>query len=80
MNTRWIGAVTLGLWTLAAVSGCGSSSPTSPSGGSAGGNVTSGATITIGTSGAVSPAQVTISVGQGVTFVNSDSRSHDMNS
>ncbi len=77
----WVGAVALGVWTMAAVSGCGgSSSPTSPSGGSGGGNVTSGATITIGANGAVSPAQVTISVGQGVTFLNSDSRSHEMDS
>lgn len=76
-----LGAVALGLWTLTALPGCGgSSTPTSPSTGSGGGTVTSGATITIGADGAVSPAQVTISVGQGVTFVNSDSRSHDMNS
>ncbi len=82
MTTTWMGAVALGLSTIAAVSGCGgSSSPTSPSGGSGGGGtVTSGATITIGADGAVSPAQVTISVGQSVTFVNSDSRSHEMDS
>lgn len=81
MTSRWIGAAALGLSTIAAVAGCGgSSSPTSPSGGSGGGTVTSGATITIGADGAVSPAQVTISVGQSVTFVNSDSRSHDMDS
>jgi plastocyanin len=61
------------------VGGCGgsSSSPTSPStgGGSAG---PSGATITIGSNGAVSPSQVTINVGQSVTFVNNDTRLHDM--
>ncbi len=79
-NRTWVGAVALGLWAMAAVSGCGSSSPTSPSGASGGGTVTSGATITIGADGAVSPAQVTISVGQGVTFVNNDSRAHEMDS
>lgn len=68
---------------LAMVLGCGSSSPTSPSGtggGSGGGGpVTSGATITI-TAAGVSPNAVTISVGQGVTFVNNDSISHDIES
>jgi plastocyanin len=39
-----------------------------------------GATITIGANSVVSPSQVTIAVGQSVTFVNSDSRSHDMES
>lgn len=70
---------------LLAMAACGGgySSPTSPSGGSVsvgstGAVAASGATITIGANGAVSPAQVTISVGQSVTFVNSDSRLHDM--
>lgn len=69
------------LLTMAACGGGGS--PTSPSGvsvGSTGAVGTSGATITIGANGAVSPAQVTISVGQSVTFVNNDTRSHDMES
>ena len=39
-----------------------------------------GATITIGANSAVSPSQVTIAIGQSVTFVNNDSRSHDMES
>lgn len=38
-----------------------------------------GATITIA-NGAVSPSQVTISVGQSVRFVNNDNRSRDMTS
>jgi plastocyanin len=65
---------------LAVLTACGGSdSPTSPSpGGGGGGAATSGATITIGSNGAVSPAQVTISTGQTVTFVNNDSRAHDM--
>lgn len=66
-----------------ALAGCGggsSSSPTSPSGGGSGSGSAgpSGATITIGSNGAVSPATVTITVGQSVTFVNNDSRVHDM--
>jgi plastocyanin len=56
-------------------SGGGGGSPIAPSTGSPG---VSGATITIGANGAVSPTQVTIGVGQSVTFVNSDNRSHDM--
>jgi plastocyanin len=39
-----------------------------------------GATITIGANGAVSPSQVTVAVNQSVTFVNNDSRVHDMES
>jgi plastocyanin len=71
---------------LVGMAACGGS-PSSPSGG--GGAVvvqstnsvgTVGATITIGGNSAVSPSQVTIAVGQSVTFVNSDSRSHDMES
>ena len=60
----------------------GSGSPTSPSGGGGGGGSAgpSGATVTIGSNGAVSPAQVTINVGQSVTFVNNDTRAHDMTS
>ena len=56
--------------------GGGASGPTTPSGTGPG---PSGATITI-SSGAVSPSQVTIAVGQSVTFVNNGSRSHDMTS
>jgi plastocyanin len=66
----------------AALSACGggSSSPTgstqviSASTGSAG---PSGATITI-TAAGVSPSQVSVTVGQSVTFVNNDSRPHEM--
>lgn len=36
------------------------------------------ATITISSAGAVSPASVTITRGGRVTFINNDSRSHDM--
>ena len=60
----------------------GSDSPTAPSGGGGGGGGgggTSAATITI-TAAGVSPSSVTVSAGSRVTFVNNDSRPHDMNS
>ena len=38
----------------------------------------SGATITVGSNGAVSPSSVSITVGQSVTFVNNDTRSHEL--
>jgi plastocyanin len=74
------------LMTLAACGG-GSNTPTGPSGGGGGAAVVGatsavgpiGATITIG-SGGVSPSQVTVAVGQSVTFVNNDTRSHQMQS
>ena len=77
MHRRLVGSlVALGL-----VAGCGSS-PNSPSSvtvivrdGGVGGP--SGATITI-TAAGVSPAGVTVAVGQTVTFVNNDNRSHEM--
>lgn len=81
MNSTWIRGAGLGVWVVAAAAGCGgSSTPTSPSGGGGGGTPTSGATITIGSNGAVSPVQVTINVGQSVTFVNSDGKAHTMDS
>lgn len=57
--------------------GGGGGGPTTPSGGAPG---PSGATITIGSNGSINPTQVTITTGQSVTFVNSDTRTHDMNS
>jgi plastocyanin len=67
---------------LAVALACGGGSYNSPTGPSTGGGSPgpSGATITIGSNGAVSPGEVTISVGQSVTFVNNDSRRHDMTS
>ena len=59
---------------------CGSKSPTAPGGGGGGGsdgNIT--ATITI-TSTGVSPKEVTISAGQRVQFINSDTQNHTLNS
>jgi plastocyanin len=77
MRARFMGS----LATLALLAGCGGSS-TSPSsvtvivrdGGSGG---TNGATITLTGSG-VSARSVTIAVGQTVTFINNDNRSHEM--
>ena len=76
------------LLTMAACGGGdggGNGNPTGPGGGSGtvvgstGSVGTIGATITIA-NGAVSPSQVTISVGQSVRFVNNDGRSRDMSS
>jgi plastocyanin len=53
----------------------GNGNPLVPDGGSPG---PSGATITIGADGAVSPANVTITTGQSVTYINNDSRAHEM--
>jgi plastocyanin len=78
--------VVAALVTLAACGG--GSSPMGPSDGGGGSSAVVGATssvgpigatITIG-SGGVSPSQVTVSVGQSVTFVNNDTRSHQMQS
>jgi plastocyanin len=68
-----VGTMTLGpvILTMA----CGKSDP-APSGGGGSGN---GPTITITASGA-SPRAVTVSPGTQVTFVNNDSRSHEMTS
>jgi plastocyanin len=59
---------------------CGSN-PTAPSdgGGGGGGGGTGGTTITITASG-VSPRELTVTAGTRVTFVNNDSRPHEMNS
>jgi plastocyanin len=86
-GTRILTAQTLAVAILVTAAACGGgSSPTGPSGGgsvvvaSTGAVGAVGATITIGTNSAVGPSQVTISAGQSVTFVNSDTRSHDMES
>jgi plastocyanin len=75
----------LSLVALGALSACGSSSGgTNPGGGGTavivrdgGTGGPNGATVTM-TSNGVSPATVTVAVGQTVTFVNNDSRSHEM--
>lgn len=57
--------------------GCGSDSPSSPSGG--GNDGTIAATLTI-TSTGISPKTVSVPVGSRVTIVNSDTKQHNMNS
>ena len=71
--------------TLAAAVACGGgSSPTAPSnpgtGGGTGGGTADTATITISSAGEASPQTVTVRQGGRVTFVNNDSRAHDMSS
>ncbi len=87
---RLLSLALLGFALTAAACGGGGSSPTSPSGngGSGGGGGTTGGgggtttttTITIGSDGRVSPANITISPGARVTFVNNHNRPHDMSS
>jgi hypothetical protein len=55
--------------------GGGGGSPLIPSGSGPG---PSGATITIGSNGTVSPSQVSIAIGQSVTVINNDSRPHEI--
>ena len=84
--TRFSFAIAAGaaiaLFSLASACGGGSSNPGGPSGVTVvvrddGSTTTSGATVTI-TANGVSSKSVTVTVGQGVTFVNSDSRSHEI--
>lgn len=86
-----IGAIATLVATLAiAACGGGSDGPTSPSGGGSGGGTSGGgtggggtpstATITIGANNAVTPQEVRILQGGRVTFVNNNTRSHDMSS
>lgn len=79
--TRSMAQALATLAVLIASNACGGgNSPTAPGavgGGSSPG--TSGATITIA-NGRVTPAEVTVSVGQTVTFVNSDGRTRNVSS
>lgn len=78
-GTRLLAANTIAAAALVALVACGGGggSPTSPPPGNAGTGTgspgPSGATITIA-NGRVTPSTVTISVGQSVTFINSDGR------
>jgi len=71
------------LVALGLLAACGSKSPTSPGPGGGtvivrdGGTGASGATVTI-TANGLSPASVTVAVGQAVTFINNDTRPHEM--
>lgn len=77
-NTILLGAAAAALITAAACGG-GSDTPTTPSPTPTPTPTPApgGATITITSSG-VSPRTVTVSVGSSVTFVNNDTRTHDM--
>ena len=87
-GNRIVAAKAASIAVLIVMTACGGSSPTSPGGGggsapvvqSTGSVGTVGATITIGANGAVSPTQVTVAVGQSVTFTNNSSGTHDMES
>ncbi len=79
---RTILAETMAIAALVTIAACGGggNSPITGPGPATGNPGPSGATITIGSNGAVSPSQVQITVGQSVTFINNDSRTHDMSS
>lgn len=83
MKKRTLGGVFAAGALAIGMAACGgSSSPTAPSGGSGGSSSSPGpvgATITITASG-MSPASVSIGVGQSVTLVNNDSRTHEISS
>lgn len=85
MRTRPMVNGFLVLALAATFSACGSSTPSSPSSGGSGGSGDSGGTpvatttITITSSGA-SPRNITVSPGSRVTFVNNDTRPHEMSS
>jgi plastocyanin len=77
-NTWRLSAAALSLSLFVACGddgGGGGGGPTTPSGSGPG---PSGATITVGSNGAVSPSSVSITVGQSVTFVSNDTRSHEL--
>lgn len=74
----------LGGLLLAVLAGCGGGEsagggPTTPSA-SPTPAPNSGATITINSAGVATPSEVTISAGQGVTFVNQHNSNHEMQS
>jgi plastocyanin len=75
--TRVVRSVALLLAVGAVACGGGSSSPTTPTPPSTGGGGGGNPTITITSAGA-SPSDLTLSVGQRVTFTNNDSVEHQM--
>jgi plastocyanin len=79
-TTRLTAASLIVLFAVAASACGGDDNPgTGPSGGGGGGGGTGAATITITATG-VSPQNVTVAPGARVTFVNNDTRPHDMSS
>ena len=59
---------------------CGSDSSSNPNAPDTGAPGPSGATMTIGANGVMTPKDVTITRGQSVTIVNNDTRAHEMRS
>jgi len=82
-NRRVMRWAVLSMTLAVAACGGGGNGPTQPGGGGGGGGVLtpgpSGATVTIA-NGRVTPASVTITVGQSVTFVNQDGRTRNISS
>jgi plastocyanin len=79
MTKTCIAAVALAAACLAACGGSDSTGPSNSGGGGGGGGSTNTTTITITANGA-SPRDVTVALGSRVTFVNNDTRQHEMNS
>lgn len=71
-------ALAAGLVVASCGGGSSPTAPSNPGGGGGGGGAAN--TITIGSNGQVSPANITVSVGSRVTFVNNHNRPHDMSS
>jgi plastocyanin len=77
----WVGSAALAMGlTLTACGGGGDSSPTSPTPTPTPTPTPGGTTITINSNNTVSPQTLTVSAGTRVTFVNNDTRNHEMNS
>lgn len=81
LGARALAAQAMAVAALVTIAACGGGASTAPSSAPPSGSPgPSGATITIGATGAVSPSQVQIAAGQSVTFTNNDTRAHDMSS
>lgn len=83
MKTRVPGVHVLAGAALAIAAACGGGyggGPTDPGGSGCTGAAQSGATITVGANGAVSPSQVSIERCQTVTFVNNSSQTRNISS
>ncbi len=75
-----VGAIACGGGSPTSASGDGGGSGSGGGGTGGGGGPTATTTITIGADGRVSPANITVSPGARVTFVNNHNRPHDMSS
>lgn len=81
MTGKMLLAAALLLTTIACGGGSGGNTPTSPTNPTTpptGGGGTQATTITIAQGGGVSPTVLTVSPGTQVTFINNDSRNHDV--